>query len=355
MKHKVCFLVSAGQGGSEHITILYAKILMEKGFDCSLLICRNKDERVYVADYIPKGLTQETITSRYRYMIFPVWKFLRRENPDIVFSTIPGLSMLVLFLKRLGLYRGKVIIRDSNMPSRQAVRTQKMAKRLYRYADVLIAQTEEMKEEMVRSYGVNRGKIRVINNPTDEETIKDKMKERFPFDHKYINYVSVGRIMEQKDYLTAVRAFALVLKKQPNSRFYIVGGESPLQQNYAQSVHQEVERLGITDKVFFEGFQDNPYKYEDGCDVFVLSSIYEGLPNVMLDAMYLGKPVAVTTSIPYIDQVVHDGENGYKVKAGDYKSLAEAMLKAKDLKDLPMFVPVNNSSEQLLDLFKTLI
>lgn len=352
MNHKICFLVSAGQGGSEHITILYAKILMEHGFDCSLLICKNKGERVYVADYIPKGLAPETIASRYRYMIFPVWKYLRKENPDIVFSTIPGLSMLVLFLKKLGLYRGEVIIRDSNMPSRQAVRTQKMAKRLYRYADVLIAQTEEMKEEMVRVYGVCKDKIQVINNPTDEGTIKEKIKECFPFDHHYTNYLSVGRIMEQKDYLTAVRAFALVLNKQPNSRFYIVGGESPLQQDYVQSVHQEVERLGIADKVFFEGFQDNPYKYEDGCDVFVLSSIYEGLPNVMLDAMYLGKPVAVTASITYIDKVVHDGENGYKVKVGDYKALAEAMLKAKDLNELPMFVPVNNSAEQILALFE---
>lgn len=352
MKRKVYFLVSAGQGGSEHITILYAKILMEQGFDCSLLICRDKGARVYVADYIPKGLTQETITSRYRYMIFSLWKYLRRGKPDIVFSTIPGLSMLVLFLKKLGLYRGKVIIRDSNMPSRQAVRTQKMAKQLYRYSDVLIAQTDEMKDEMVRVYGVNRGKIRVINNPTDEETIKEKIKEPFPFDHKYINYVSVGRIMEQKDYLTAIRAFAFVLKKQPDSRFYIVGGESPLQQNYAQSVHDEVERLVITDKVFFEGFQDNPYKYEDGCDVFVLSSIYEGLPNVMLDAMYLGKPVAVTSSIPYIDQVVHDGKNGYKVKVGDYKSLAEAMLKAQDLKGLTRFVPVNDSAKQIIKIFK---
>lgn len=355
MKHKVCFLVSAGQGGSEHITILYAKILMEQDFDCSLLICRNKDERVYVADYIPKGLTQETIISRYRYMIFPVWKYLRRERPNIVFSTIPGLNMLVLFLKRIGMYRGRVIIRDSNMPSRQAVRTQKMAKRLYRYADILIAQTEEMKEEMVRSYGVGKDKVRVINNPTDETTIKRKIKESFPFDHHYINYVSVGRVMEQKDYLTAIRAFALVLKEQPNSRFYIVGGESPLQQNYVQSVRHEAERLGIIEKVFFEGFQDNPYKYEDGCDVFVLSSIYEGLPNVLLDAMFLGKPVAVTVSIPYIDQVVRDGKNGYKVKVGDYKALATAMLKGKDLKDLPMFVPINNSSEQILDLFKTLI
>lgn len=226
-----------------------------------------------------------------------------------------------------------------------------MAKRLYRYADVLIAQTEEMKGEMVGVYGVCKDKIQVISNPTDEGTIKEKIKECFPFDHHYTNYLAVGRIMEQKDYLTSVRAFALVVKQHPNSRFYIVGGESPLQQDYAQSVHQEVERLGIADKVFFEGFQDNPYKYEVGCDVFVLSSIYEGLPNVLLDAMYLGKPVAVTASIPYIDQVVHDGENGYKVKVGDYKALAEAMLKANELPYLPNYIPVNNSIQQIIEIF----
>lgn len=344
--------MSAGQGGSEHITVLYAKLLIAQKTDCALLICKNKGERIYVKDYIPNNLSWEVAETRYRYMIFPLYRYLKKVKPGIVFSTIPGLSMLVLVLKRFWLYRGKVIIRDSNMPSRQAVRTQKMAKRLYRYADMLIAQTEEMKGEMVRVYGVNKDKIQVINNPTDEATIKEKIKERFPFDHHYTNFLAVGRIMEQKDYLTAVRAFALVLKKQPYSRFYIVGGGSPLQQDYVQSVRHEVERLGITDKVFFEGFQDNPYKYEDGCDVFVLSSIYEGLPNVLLDAMYLGKPVAVTASIPYIDQVVHDGENGYKAKVGDDKSLAEAMQNASDLQGLPKFVPINDSKEQIIKIFK---
>lgn len=350
MKRKVAFFGTSGYGGAENMTILYARILMAHGFDCSLLIVKKlESETINTLDYIPDNLPMEVVVTRYRWAVFHIYKYLKREKPDAVFCTMPDLSMLLLILKKLGLYRGKVVVRDSNMPSRQTSRVRKLGMRFYRYADVLIAQTNEMRDEMLTVYGLTGENIKVINNPTDEDKIKGKIASHFDFDHHFTNYVSVGRICGQKDYLTAIRAFALVLREHPDSRYYIIGGESDGE--YAASIHDETRHLGIAEKVFFEGYQDNPYKYQDGCDAYVLSSIYEGLPNTMLDAMYLGKPVAATECIPYIAQVVHNGQNGYTVKVGDYKALADAMIKASQIKNLPKFVPVNDSIGKILQVF----
>lgn len=351
MKRKVAFFNGNGHGGAEHITVQYARILMAHGADCSMLILKKyKNDPVKIKSYIPSNLRFRVKASRYRWMIFHIYRFLQRENPDVVFCSMPDISALILILKAMGLFKGKVIIRDSNMPSRQTERSRRLAKLFYSKADALIAQTSEMKDEMVDVYGVDRKKIKVIYNPTDEDTIKEKIATTFPFNKEYTNYVTVGRINSQKDYITAIRAFAEVLKEQPKSRYYIVGGDTD--KSYVQSVYNEVTDLRIKDNVFFEGFQTNPYKYQNGCDAYVLSSIFEGLPNAMLDAMYLGKPVAATECIPYIAQVVHNGQNGYTVKVGDYKALADAMLKASQIKNLPKFVPVNDSIGQILNIFQ---
>lgn len=350
MNTKVGILGATGYGGAENMTILVTKILMEHGFDCSMFTIKaSVDEPIRTQEYIPKTLRQSVAVSKYRWSIFHIYRYLQRERPDEVFCTMPYNSFLLLILKVVRLYRGRVIIRDSNMPSRQEPLVQKLSRLLYRYADVLIAQTKEMAQEMLKVYRLDGSNIKVINNPTDEENIKQKISTHYEFDHSFTNYVSVGRVCKQKDYITAVRAFSLVLKLQPNSRFYIIGGDSS--DEYASTLHKEVKALGIEGKVFFEGYQDNPYKYQDGCDVFVLSSIFEGLPNVMLDAMYLGKPVAATECIPYIAQVVHNGQNGYTVKVGDYKSLADAMMKASQIKNLPKFIPVNDSVGRILKVF----
>ena len=112
--------------------------------------------------------------------------------------------------------------------------------------------------------------------------------------------------------------------------------------------------LGISEFVKFVGFQANPYKYLKYADVFVLSSIYEGLPNVMLEAMYLGKPVAVTACIPYISQVVRPGVNGYLAPVGDSNALAKAMTEAKDIKGLSQYGDINDSEKLIVKTFKKL-
>ena len=93
----------------------------------------------------------------------------------------------------------------------------------FKSADIVIAQTKEMADELARITGISEGRIHAIYNPLSKARIHRNIDSRYDFDTNYINYVAAGRIAEQKDYPTMLEAFALVLNKQPKSRLYILG------------------------------------------------------------------------------------------------------------------------------------
>jgi len=249
----------------------------------------------------------------------------------------------------------KVVFRDCNMPTTHSKYQSYPAKYILNYADALIAQTKEMKQEMAAFYHVNPEKITVINNPIDKTLIHQRLKETYQYPSQdCTHYIAVARIAPNKDYRTLIKAFATVLKQEPSSRLEIVGNPY-WDKSYKRQVDKTIEKYGIGEYITFHGIQDNPFKYIEAADVFVLSSIHEGLPNVMLEAMYLGKPVVVTRSIPYIAQVIHDGVNGYTVPVGSYSELAEAMMQARKLCIKEKFIDLTNSDKQVVGLFNRVL
>lgn len=350
---KILLVNQTSCGGAERMTLLYGKILESHGYDLSILI--NKVAKYHsfnLMPFIPTSWQFFINDCSFRWMGFFTWRVIQKVQPDVVFCSMALYSKLVLILKKLGMCRAKVVIRCNNMPSKFSKSEHKAASKLYKYADGIIAQTQEMKDEMIKYYKLSEDKIVVINNPIDKELIHQKIQETFEFDNNFVNYVAVGRVAKQKDFATMLRAFAIVLKKQPQSRLYIVGKYND------DEVKAELDCIirdnAMKDNIFFEGFQSNPFKYMNGCDAFCLSSEYEGLPNVMLEAMYLGKPVAVTKSIPFIAQTIVDGENGYSCETHDSESFADCMVKVLSVKIDTKYNACTNSEFAVVDFFNSL-
>lgn len=332
------------------MTLLYAKILQQAGYDCRLLIVKNHSDIFNLKPFIPLELPYELIQCRYRYLYYHIIRHLVQSKPDCVFNTPPFLVPALVFSKMIN-PRMKVVFRDCNMPTTHPAKQSYPVKFILRFADAVIAQTEEMKQEMALFYHVNPNRITVIGNPLDKQLIQSKIQETYCYPSpQSTHYVAVARIAPQKDYITLIKAFAIVLKHDKTSRLEIIGNRPDYYKYYVDRVDKLIDELGIRNSVTFHGFQENPYKFMEAADVFVLSSTYEGMPNVMLEAMYLGKPVVVTRSIPYISQVVHDGINGYTVPVGDYEKLANAMIKARRL-NVKKFVDINSSEKQITELF----
>jgi glycosyltransferase involved in cell wall biosynthesis len=128
-----------------------------------------------------------------------------------------------------------------------------------------------------------------------------------------------------------LKAFAIVLEKQPKSNLYMIGDCGGMFEEYYNVLLELAKSLDILERINFVGYTDNPYKYVKYANCLVLPSRNEGLPNVIIESLFLGTPVTVTDSIPVISRIVRNGIDGYVVEVDDVNSVAEAMLKTPDL------------------------
>ena len=207
-----------------------------------------------------------------------------------------------------------------------------MIRLLYRRAETIIAQTEEMRMELIKKAKLTASNIYTIQNPQDFVMIDGLAQVKSPFLKKNtINYVASGRFAPAKGFDILVRAFALVEKRINNVELYIVGQNSGPNEEYFLRIDQLIKELNLSEKIHCVGYQKNPYAYVKNADCFVLSSRNEGLPNVLIEALYLGTPAAATTCIPAIERIIEKGKTGFLAVSENAESLAEAMIQAASL------------------------
>ena len=128
------------------------------------------------------------------------------------------------------------------------------------------------------------------------------------------------------------RAFARLHNTHPNTHLYLLGRYSENDPYYLK-VRQYVKDNNLDGAVTFAGHQSNPYTWMAHCDCFVMPSRYEGMPNSLMEAMYLHRPVVATRCIPLISRMVDDGRNGILVDSDDEMQMASAMEAALQLTD----------------------
>lgn len=348
---RVLFFNGSACGGAERMTLLYAKILQKAGFECKMFVHVKPGTEANIIEFIPEDIEWVFIKSRYRYLFFHILNILKKEKCDFVFCSMPGFVKFVVWTRCLLHLKFRLIVRCFNMPSKMPKQTLDMVK-WFRYANIIISQTDEMREELINLIKLSREKIKTINNPIDKELINERVKESFDFDKDYINYVAVGRIAPQKDYITLLTAFAKAKKITNNIRLYIIGGVGD--DNYYSALQNLSLKLNVSDSIFFEGFQNNPFKYMKGADALLLSSKFEGLPNVLLEAMYLEKPVVSTRCIPFVQQIIEEGVNGYSVEVEDVDSFAKAMLDVRKLSPVNNTMKRNETENDIIKLFDEL-
>ena len=309
------------------MSIIYSKILYHAGFRVKNIILKSENQDIF--KFLPTDIEKQFINSssrvrRYLSMV----KIILKESPDVVFSSATALSS-VLVITGLFKRKMKVITRQCFTPGTKSQWVERTIATLFNYADINIAQTEEMKEEMILKYHLNPKKLKAIYNPLDVGDIMKKTKgvtRKMEIDY---SYVAVGRFDPQKDYVSLIKAFQIVVKQKPSAHLTIIGSKRDI--GYYNIVTSLIDTSCLNLNISLVDYTDNPFKYELASNCFVLSSITEGLPNVLLEAMFLNIPCVSTRSIPFIGKVIKNGINGYTVKVGDIQTLAEAMLEAPKL------------------------
>lgn len=332
MKKKVLFFLQSGVGGAERVTVTIAKYLDTTKFEVKFCIVDRPLGKTTIDVFIPAQYSKVRIPNvKGLKQLRALYGVLRCEKPDFVFSSIMHTNTKLLALS-VFFPKIKFIVRNNNYVYTLSKKQKFILKYTYCMADVVVAQTEEMKDELIREMNVPEGKIKVLQNPIDVDTIDSMVAHPSPYEENgKIRYVASGRFVPAKGFDVLIRAFDLVKREQADSELFIVGNIDGVCSEYYGSIKKLVRELGLDESVHCLGFQKNPYIYIKNADCFVLSSRNEGLPNVLIEALYLGIPVAATKCIPVILRIVDDTKNGFLAESEDPESLAEAMLKASKL------------------------
>ena len=329
---RLLFFALDGVGGAERVMVTVAKQLLKRGRSITFVLIRNSQfSGASLETLLPSGVECRRIfwDGQIKFMR-DLKKAVETVNPAVVFSSAMHINQRLLLLKPF--FRDvKFIVRNDNYLYTLPPLKRLCLKLTYRFAECVIAQTEEMGAEV--SMFVDAGKVHVLDNPIDEELIGSKLRAPSPFAYgdDSRKFVASGRFAYQKGFDILVEAFDMVRKRLPSSKLYILGNYEYDNRKVYDMLREYVDRNGLRDCVIFAGYTDNPFAYIKHADVFVLSSRWEGCPNVVLEAKYVGTPVAAARCIPVIGRLIDEGRTGCLAESENPRSLAEAMIKATSL------------------------
>lgn len=350
MKKAVIF-VHNSVGGAERMTVLIGNMLKSADYDVKFYIVNQGTPTSNIAVFIPADFSVTNIPESKPFsLIKKLYCILKDEKPDYVFSSVLLINDKVLPLRWL-FPKTKFIIRCENYLYTFTKKQRMVIAMMYRWADTIIAQTQEMKDELVNESKIASSKIVVLENPIDIKRIKEgTMDCKNPYSNEGKKViVASGRICHQKGFDMLVEAFGIVCKYRDDALLYILGDTSNKEEY--EKVTSIAQDLGILDKVNCIGFQNNPYPYIKYADCFALSSRWEGLPNVLIESLYLGTPAAAMKCIPIIERIVTDGVDGYTAGKEDVDGLAEAIQKTLELGRITSSYK-GSTEDDFINLFK---
>jgi glycosyltransferase involved in cell wall biosynthesis len=332
-KLKVLFILpNLNSGGAERVSINYLRQLNSNKYEITLLVF-NKTADLF--QLIPEGVSFVDIgTNSTSKSIWPLLKVISKISPDIVYTSHSRVAALLMVIKPF-VKRFKHIARMQGTPSLDIKNKEygNISKWLFstgfKSANLVIAQTAEMKIDAINVFGITENKIHVLNNPIDKAFI-DQQKDvsASPFNEHQIAAVASGRLRAEKGFDVLLRALPPVILRYPQFKLYILGDD----RGALDDIENLIVKLQLQEHVILDGFKVNPYVYYQNCDLFILSSRWEGFPNVLLENYYLNTPIVTTLCVPIVQQLIENGINGFTCSVDNDVELSECIIKCIDLK-----------------------
>jgi len=264
--------------------------------------------------------------------LFWVRSQIKKLRPCVIISIDTHCNLIICFLKIFFDEQYKIILTFHNNIS--AVVDNKLSfifKHIiiitgfffFWFADVIVGVSNGVSQNISRFFGL-KNDVKTIHYGVKIEKSRLTVKSsdvafyKFGLEEKVI--ISIGRFENQKDFKTLIRAFNIVRQKIRSVQLLLIGDGAD-----RQKLERLVQYHGIQDSVIFLGWQENIYSYLNYSNIFILSSFYEGLPYVLLEAISQGLPV-ISTDAPFGPrEILDNGKYGILVPMKDEKAMAEAM------------------------------
>jgi len=355
IKHHVAiFLPTLVGGGAERVMMNLAVGLEKRGHQVDFILAQREGA---FSDDLPASVHQVELNQRHlrfgrSVLSLPALvKYLRKEKPEVLLTGLHA-NIIALWAKKLSKLPTRFVITEHNNLS-IAQKTKALWYRLpssffiksnYPDADSIIAVSNGVAQDLCNYANLPNEKIKVIYNPIITSDLKLKSNESL--DHPWFQkdqppvILAIGRLTQQKDFPLLLSAFELVREKMP-VRLMILG-EGPER----ETLLSRIKDLNLQDEVILPGFIHNPYPIIKKASVFALSSRWEGLPTVLVEALYCGTPIVSTDCPSGPKEILQNGKFGELVPVGNHIAFADALLKI--LKNPPL-----NASSDSWKIFET--
>lgn len=338
MRKVFVVIPSMGGGGAERVMLQILKNLDRNKFEIRLILFEREGE---LLSDLPPDITVDALRmKKSKYMLYgfsaPDFvirfaKILRKDQPDAILSFM-WYTNLVVLLARLfsGIKCGVLVSERYGLSASYEGLMEEFLRRntirfFYPKAETIIVNAEAMGQQLRELFHIHPEKIEVIYNPLEMQRVTRLGEEKVDhiwFEEDIPIIIGIGRLTLQKGFSYLIKAIHILTSEGINCRLIILG-KGPEDDN----LRRLAVDLNVADRVAFLGFQKNPYKYLSRSTIFTLSSLYEGLPNVLLEALALGVSSIATRCPTGPEEIVTDGVNGILVPPANERVLSEAIKK----------------------------
>jgi glycosyltransferase involved in cell wall biosynthesis len=326
------FLPTLCGGGAERVTVNLAAGLAGRGHPVDLVAAAAEGD---LSGEVPEPVRLVDLRAgRVLRSVGPLMRYLRRERPRALVSAMNHANIVAICAARLAGTGTPVIVTVHNTMSQSIPEQGRLAGGLwphalrifYPWAAAVVAVSRGAADDLARTSGLRRDRVQVIYNPVLSAAMLARASHAPQ--HPWFApgqppvVLGVGRLSGQKDFATLVRAFAQLRRARP-ARLMILGeGEE------RPRLEALVAELGVAADVALPGFRQDVLSCMAHSAVFVLSSAWEGLPTVLIEALAVGVAIVATDCPSGPREILQDGRLGVLVPVGDAPAMARAMERA---------------------------
>ena len=350
-KKLIIFIPSIEGGGVEKNLFIISNYLKDKINNISVISISNKYKNKFnnkIKFISPKADFWNSIGRRKKFFVglFLLFFEILKDRNTLVFS-FQGNVYCTLLCKLLGI---KIIVRSNSAPDGWSQNRFKnlIFKFVLRSADKIIVNSFEFKKKFKTKFKIH---AECIYNPLNKREIikKSKIKSKIKFDRKKLKLINIGRYTDQKDQLTLLKAVNRI--KDKISFNLLLVGRGVEKKNLVKYIHEN----NLSKQVKLLDFQNNPFNLIKSSDVFILSSLYEGLPNVLLETQVLKKFIISSNCPTGPREILLNGKAGFLFNIGNYLELSNLILYySKNKKSLSKKISIGYKNLNRFDYNKNL-
>lgn len=317
MKKILFYINTIHQGGAARVMVNLANKFAEQGYPVFLVTSFNETNEYSLNDnvtriFLEEKNTNQSFIKKNLTRTYKLRQICKKEKPDIIISFLPEPNFRAIIASMFLGIRTLISVRnDPNREYRSRI-NKIMARLLYPLASGCVFQTEDARAWFSKRI---QKKSKIILNHVDEKFFK------INFEGKRENIVTVGRLEPQKNHKLLIESFARIADKFPVDKLMIYGDGSQ-----RQYLEQLAKKLGLDERIMFNGATLDIQDRIKNAKLFVLSSDFEGLPNALMEAMTLGLPV-ISTNCPCggPKMLIDHNNNGLVVNMDNVGEMATAM------------------------------